>query len=75
MALRLDRGRIHDVVPGPLGLYERLWLEEEKRFFYIASTRASKALFFSWCTDSGPARQSWFLSRWDDTIEVLDPAA
>ena len=63
------------IVPGPLGLYERPWLEEEKRLFYIPSTRAAKALFFSWCTDSGRALQSRFLSRRDGTIEVLDPAA
>jgi DNA helicase-2/ATP-dependent DNA helicase PcrA len=46
-------------------------LEEERRLFYVAMTRAKEGLFFSWGKDYGGARKKK-LSRFLNEIGVID---
>ncbi len=60
---RFPSTRRNDPIPLPAGLLKEkvsvhnIHLEEERRLFYVAMTRAKKGLFFTWADDYGGLRQ------------------
>ena len=62
------------MVPGPTGLGDRFWVEEEKRLFYVAVTRATKRLYLSYCS-AGEATATRFFALVRDVMstEVVEP--
>ena len=48
------------IIPGSLGLRDRAWREEENRLFYVAATRATRELFFSYCSAGGTTPSRFF---------------
>ena len=61
------------IIPGSLGLRDQAWREEEFRLFYIAATRATRKLFFSYCS-AGENTPSRFFALVRDVIskEVVE---
>ena len=57
------------MVPGPTGLGDRFWVEEEKRLFYVAATRATKRLYFSYCS-AGKATATRFFALVRDVMST-----
>ena len=57
------------MVPGPTGLGDRFWVEEEKRLFYVAVTRATKRLYLSYCSE-GEATATRFFALVRDVMST-----
>ena len=61
-----------DTVPGPGPPTHLEWIQEERRLFYVAATRAEQSLGLVYSTENGDLRVSRFLAGLLPRLEVHD---